>query len=373
MKESIYQLVQNDKSVSVFYNKSRELSEQLEILCEKKLYFWIAQMKAYVMQNPSVVSKEWYPPNDAEGSLELCLLGICLYWYCDLFFGKEASDENHALGCMAGTVEYRQLMDMKTWMRDSKEFQEEEIRWSAWFSYFISLGRMEWNELWTAVFEITAWLDAGGKKYFSKYLTGVESTYRFYKEFIWTKQYENLPKDVALVGRNSLFYYLNIVGAQWLNRCYREDYSRTKEKYIFLPGCMTRNPNECTGVTGKLCQAKLCKDGVLCAHCTKDCMVSKVTQKYEKQGVKVRILYHESEMNRRKVKKCGQVGVVGIACLTGLISGGFKARRLGYVPQCVVLNYPGCSGHWCKLGRVATEADCEELEKIVTAEFEWRK
>lgn len=39
-------------------------------------------------------------------------------------------------------------------------------------------------------------------------------------------------------------------------------------------------------------------------------------------------------------------GVIGVACITNLISGGFKALRLGYIPQCILLDYCGCSNHW---------------------------
>ena len=41
----------------------------------------------------------------------------------------------------------------------------------------------------------------------------------------------------------------------------------------------------------------------------------------------------------------GAKGMVGIACILNLMSGGWKAIRIGYIPQCVILDYCGC-GHW---------------------------
>ena len=46
------------------------------------------------------------------------------------------------------------------------------------------------------------------------------------------------------------------------------------------------------------------------------------------------------------INKNKNIGIIGIACIPNLISGGFKALRLGFIPQCVVLDYCGCSNHW---------------------------
>lgn len=41
-----------------------------------------------------------------------------------------------------------------------------------------------------------------------------------------------------------------------------------------------------------------------------------------------------------------------------------KARWLGYIPQCVILNECGCSIHWSKEG-IVTSLDEEELEGVM--------
>lgn len=40
------------------------------------------------------------------------------------------------------------------------------------------------------------------------------------------------------------------------------------------------------------------------------------------------------------------MGIIGVACILNLLSGGWKAKKLGYLPQCVLLYYCGCNGHW---------------------------
>ena len=39
-------------------------------------------------------------------------------------------------------------------------------------------------------------------------------------------------------------------------------------------------------------------------------------------------------------------GLIGIACVPKLYSGGLKAIRLGYIPQCMPLDFSGCKAHW---------------------------
>lgn len=40
----------------------------------------------------------------------------------------------------------------------------------------------------------------------------------------------------------------------------------------------------------------------------------------------------------------GKVGIVGIACVLNLISGGYKSREMGYLLQCVLLHDALVSG-----------------------------
>ena len=107
------------------------------------------------------------------------------------------------------------------------------------------------------------------------------------------------------------------------------------------------------------CQAQEQADGYVCASCSDDCQVNRLTKQYQR----VRIVYHGSEMEKKKVETNEKIGVVGVACILNLISGGWKAKRLGYVPQCVILNECGCNIHWDKSGRV-TSLD-EEFMKCI--------
>ena len=66
----------------------------------------------------------------------------------------------------------------------------------------------------------------------------------------------------------------------------------------------------------------------------------------KKYNFKVSIIEHETTLSSLDINKNKNIGIIGIACIPNLISGGFKALRLGFIPQCVVLDYRGCSNHW---------------------------
>ncbi|WLD29947.1 MULTISPECIES: DUF116 domain-containing protein [unclassified Clostridioides] len=54
------------------------------------------------------------------------------------------------------------------------------------------------------------------------------------------------------------------------------------------------------------------------------------------------------------------VGIIGVACVLNLISGGWKVKNFGFVPQCVVLDYCGCKNHWHEKG-IVTDINVDRL------------
>ncbi len=56
-------------------------------------------------------------------------------------------------------------------------------------------------------------------------------------------------------------------------------------------------------------------------------------------------------------------GIVGIACVLNLISGGWRLNDIVIPAQCVLLDYCGCKNHWNKEG-VPTEINFNRLKKF---------
>ena len=97
-------------------------------------------------------------------------------------------------------------------------------------------------------------------------------------------------------------------------------------------------------------------------------MVNQIGKMAKKYNAQVIIIDHASDFNEMKIKDIQDgVGIIGIACILNLLSGGWKARELGLMPQCVILDYCGCKKHWDKVGFM-TQIDLKRLEEIFTME-----
>lgn len=130
-----------------------------------------------------------------------------------------------------------------------------------------------------------------------------------------------------------------MVGAEILNRAFREDFIKTKVKIVLLPACMRFH-------TSKICKAIHTKNGYLCTNCTSMCNVSRISKMGRQSIFQVYIIPYESDAFSKVSPLKDKVGIVGVACVLNLLEGGWKAKSLNFIPQCVVLDYCGCRNHW---------------------------
>lgn len=83
------------------------------------------------------------------------------------------------------------------------------------------------------------------------------------------------------------------------------------------------------------CKALKNEEVYICAHCTKSCNVNKYDKIDKYYDFQVYIIPYESNITMKRKFEYWDIGIVVIACVLNLISGGFKARGLGFIPQCV--------------------------------------
>lgn len=154
-------------------------------------------------------------------------------------------------------------------------------------------------------------------------------------------------------------YYLNMVGAELLNRVYAEEFQTTAEKLVLVPACMcTQGPGNCLRSATPL--------GEQCGKCTRSCPVCQLTKLGEIHNFRVAIMAHESSLFKGphlSVITDRNVGVIGIACVPNLLSGGWRARLLNIPVQCVFLDYSGCL-HWTK-SPLITDCNQKRLLKVI--------
>lgn len=150
-----------------------------------------------------------------------------------------------------------------------------------------------------------------------------------------------------------------MVGAQILNKIYRQTFEKTKNKLLVLPTCM------CI-FSDSRCRAQKTDNGYICRLCTPQCKVNQLTQVGKSHGFGVILISHESSLsnNSDTMFLKNDVGVIGVACVLNLISGGRMLEEKNIPAQCVLLDYCGCKKHWHQEG-IPTEINVQQLLKLL--------
>ena len=225
---------------------------------------------------------------------------------------------------------YKKLVN---YLKACGDYKEEAKRLEVWISYFFSLNKNKVEKILTSYLEFAKYFEDISQEVLGIYTKNVNL---FLKNI--DKKYK-YREDFLFCSRKEVEYHLNMVGAQIMNEAYRKEFLKTKEKGLLLPSCM-RIKDE------KNCKAIKTEEGYICNSCSKNCNVNKYDKLGKKYNFQVYIIPHESSISVKNKIKDGHIGIIGVACVLNLISGGLKAKNLGFVPQCVFLDYCGCKDHW---------------------------
>ena len=225
---------------------------------------------------------------------------------------------------------YKKLVN---YLKACGDYKEEAKRLEVWISYFFSLNENKVEKILTSYLEFAKYFEDISQEVLGIYTKNVNL---FLKNI--DKKYK-YREDFLFCSRKEVEYHLNMVGAQIMNEAYRKEFLKTKEKRLLLPSCM-RIKDE------KNCKAIKTEEGYICNSCSKNCNVNKYDKLGKKYNFQVYIIPHESSISVKNKIKDGHIGIIGVACVLNLISGGLKAKNLGFVPQCVFLDYCGCKDHW---------------------------
>lgn len=233
------------------------------------------------------------------------------------------------------------------WLSATGEFKQEVKRLKRWEDYLSNKSEKEINTIILASVNLGQWFEIKSEETLGDYTKNVDKFHNeAYKKHKW-------KEDYVYCGRKRVEYHLNMVGAEIMNRAYRKDFLKTKEKRLLLPACMRLNSDD-------NCKAIKTEEGYLCTNCSKSCKVRQYTELGARYNFKVYIIPHESSAFTKEKPEKGYIGIIGVACVLNLISGGLKAKDLGFIPQCVLLDYCGCKNHWHKNG-IATDINIDRL------------
>ncbi|OKP91584.1 hypothetical protein A3844_00165 [Paenibacillus helianthi] len=235
------------------------------------------------------------------------------------------------------------------WLRASGEFEQESRRLKVWLDFLRGLPEKESEGILQRAVRKAVWFERRSLECLGRYTSNVDT----YIEN--NRQRLRWQENRIFCSRNRVEYHLNMVGAEIMNQVFYDGFHAAPGKIVFLPICM-RNK------TAGKCQAVQEGPGYVCRRCSKTCRVQEVTALAEVYSCKVLMIPHASTAFGQERIRVGEVGIIGVACVLNLISGGYKAREMGYLPQCVLLHYSGCVLHWHREG-IETSIDMERLER----------
>ncbi|MDT3426201.1 hypothetical protein J2Z22_001727 [Paenibacillus forsythiae] len=238
------------------------------------------------------------------------------------------------------------------WLRASGEFEQESKRLAVWLDFLNRKPANESTNKLLGAVRLASWFERRSKERLGCYTSGVNAYIKNNRQRLKWKE------DRILCSRERVEYHLNMVGAEMMNRAFRSAFSAAKIKKVFLPVCMRHR-------SGEACKAVKEGMGYLCRSCSRDCQVNAVTAMAKAYDCQAVIIPHASTAFGHQRIRDGEVGIVGVACVLNLISGGYKARELGYQPQCVILHYSGCIQHWHRTG-IETRMDADRLKEFLS-------
>lgn len=250
----------------------------------------------------------------------------------------------------------RNLEKLLKWLEATGEFYEELKHLKPWMDFLCSLDPQRSSSHLVSIFMFADWFECAAQEKLGKYTCDLE-------EFVAENREKHLQKeDIILFTRKQSEYHLNMFGAEVMSRDFRESYEKRPKKALLLPICMCSLPE---GV----CMASETRLGMKCANCSPNCRVNSLSKCGEKKGFEVYVVSHESSaLSQSTQKDRDELGIVGVACIPNLISGGWKSESLGIPAQCVLLESCGCE-HWIE-HREPTDINKDQLFKLLDIDAE---
>ncbi len=240
------------------------------------------------------------------------------------------------------------------WLQASGEFHEEAKRFGNWALFFQAQAGSTVSRYLKTASEFAAWFAQEARKELGVYTRGVDSFLLNQKTF-----YKN-REDVLFTGRCEVEYHLNMVSAEILNRQLLHAFLHSKRHVVLLPTCLRLKPET-------ECKAKQNGLDIECTGCCKACRVNQLTQKCRELGAETRLIPHSSRFTEwlQRYQNDKEIGLVGVACVLNLLTGGYEMKNLGLASQCVFLDYCGCQKHWHETG-VPTDLNECQIEHVLS-------
>lgn len=247
------------------------------------------------------------------------------------------------------------LKDMErlvAWLDATGDFQEDAFRYVRWLGYWGMHNRRTITETMSVVLTFTDWFEMESELRMGIFTPNVE-------KFVAKKESDyRWREDRFSCLRSRTEYHLNMIGAEIMNRAYRSEFTSCNRKTVLLPGCMRARIED-------KCEGRKTSKGILCTGCETACRVNQLREMGKRIGFDVMVIPHSTDLSKWSAKPGEEkTAVVGVACLSVLVEGGWELKRNNVPAQCVLLNECGCQKHWHQYG-FPTELDVRELKRVM--------
>lgn len=267
---------------------------------------------------------------------------------CAELVGREPSVKRGRIDPTSNEID--QLLE---WMLASGEYDDEYGRLEGWKAFLSTTQPATNREILRLMMAFAVRFEAAAERQLGAFTVGVDAFLR--------EELPSRPKseDTMQCSRRRVEYHLNMVGAEILNRAWRNDFLRCRRHVVVMPGCARmRSDSDCRASRGRT--------ELKCSHCNLGCAVSTATRQSERVGDEAYAVRHGSDFSQflaSETLRGGDVGIVGVACVPGLMGAGWRARAQGLAAQCILLNASGCN-HWMRVA-APTSFDLAELSRIL--------
>jgi len=245
------------------------------------------------------------------------------------------------------------------WLLASGEYDDEFVRLEGWQEFFAAAPAAD--SMLRALVTLADAFDTASASALGRFTAHVD---------VFRQQVLPLRgprEDTVQCSRRRVEYHFNMVGAEILNRAWRADFLACERHVVVLPGCARRRADA-------QCLAHRSDIELHCTGCTPDCTVAAATKVAAAAGAQALAVIHGSDFGRflrSPSLSGGKVGIVGVACVPGLVGAGWRARAQGLLAQCVLLESSGCA-HW-RTSAVPTSVDVAELAGVLVDRKNARK
>lgn len=245
------------------------------------------------------------------------------------------------------------VQSLVTWLEATGDFREDAFRYVRWLGFFGMQSVVEFSHSMEAVVEFADWFSTASAERMGKYTPKVNSFLEA------RKLYYRWREDRFSCLRSRTEYHLNMVGAEIMNRAYRGEFLSAANRTVLLPGCMRfKSAEKCEGV--------VTRKGIECSGCEPRCRVNQLREIGKRHGFEVMVIPHSTDLAQWSPRPGeAATAVVGVACLSVLVQGGWELKRNNVPAQCVLLNQCGCKKHWHEKG-FSTDLDVRTLKQIVS-------